>query len=489
MSGAFPRLRGPTEEKRVLNFFGRIGAAFSALPGVHLLLFTLAIWAVFTLILLSNPKNRLNRWCFVGGMVFSVGAFKEYLFYGIGPSLVASGVWTQSGAQLVYSCLSAVFYLLAIPCVLMFAFCFARLEQTRVFSVLRVAVWLPAVYLCFIFPPTRVCLLQKDPVFCLSIAGYNWLGGLAASAVMLRALRADRRGPRYRQRRLAAVSVLLPLWVWLVVAFPYHALGVPNLSKIWQIELPVVLFILVFCLYHAFREGIWGLRLRRETYDWSGNGGEILQRNTQYVAHALKNDLNKIDWCAAMLADQMPDSREVAIIRGSTDHLRMLIRRTRLHTDRIILEPELCDVRKLFEQVVGETPAAPDLTLSIGRCDGAPLLCDRTHIRETLNNLVANAAEAMNGAGHITLSYTRAARRAVIAVADDGPGIPRERQKRIFEPYFSTKTSGENFGLGLYYCRNVMEAHGGSISVESAVGRGSTFSLRFYPPKKGHTRE
>ena len=212
-----------------------------------------------------------------------------------------------------------------------------------------------------------------------------------------------------------------------------------------------------------------------------------MQRNTQYVAHALKNDLNKIDWCAVMLADQMPDSREVAIIRGSTDHLRMLIRRTRLHTDRIILEPELCDVRKLFEQVVGETPAAPDLTLSIGRCDGAPLLCDRTHIRETLNNLVANAAEAMNGAGHITLSYTRAARRAVIAVADDGPGIPRERQKRIFEPYFSTKTSGENFGLGLYYCRNVMEAHGGSISVESAVGRGSTFSLRFYPPPEERT--
>lgn len=76
---------------------------------------------------------------------------------------------------------------------------------------------------------------------------------------MLCALRSDRRSSLYRQRRLVAVSILLPLWVWLVAAFPFHALGISNLSKIWQIELPVVLFILVFFLYHAFREGIWGM--------------------------------------------------------------------------------------------------------------------------------------------------------------------------------------------------------------------------------------
>ncbi|MFR6027061.1 MAG: hypothetical protein ACLUMK_11160 [Christensenellales bacterium] len=137
---------------------------------------------------------------------------------------------------------------------------------------------------------------------------------------MLCALRSDRRSSLYRQRRLVAVSILLPLWVWLVAAFPYHALGISNLSKIWQIELPVVLFILVFFLYHAFREGIWGMRLRRETYDWSGSRGEVLQRNTQYVAHALKNDLNKIDWCTALLDEQMPGSAKSisSAIRSNT---------------------------------------------------------------------------------------------------------------------------------------------------------------------------
>ena len=206
-----------------------------------------------------------------------------------------------------------------------------------------------------------------------------------------------------------------------------------------------MLFILVFFLYHAFREGIWGMRLRRETYDWSGSRGEVLQRNTQYVAHALKNDLNKIDWCTALLDEQM---------------------------------------------LIHETPHAPALTLEVAACDDAPLFCDKTHIHETLTNLISNASEAMRGSGRITLSYThaKAARKAVISVSDNGPGMTPEQQKRIFEPYFTTKSSGENFGLGLYYCQNVMNAHGGSITVRSTPGEGSTFSLRFHSSPEERTR-
>ena len=305
----------------MLDFLSRVIAYWASLPGTHLLVFTLVIWAAFSLVLLADARNHLNQWCFTGGMMFSVGALKEYLYYGLAPSLIASGIWTQAGASLMYSILSAVFYLLAIPCVMMFAFYFAQLNQTRFFPLLRVVVWLPAVCLSVRFPPDRVASLQRDPVFCLSIAGYNVLFGLIATLILLRALWVERHGRHNRQRRLVAVSVLLPLWVWLVAAFPYHALGIPHLDKIWQIELPVVLFTLCFLLYHAFREGIWGMRLRRETYDWSGSD-EVLQRNTQYVAHALKNDLNKIDWCAALLderRDRLTGSIRAALQRRAVD--------------------------------------------------------------------------------------------------------------------------------------------------------------------------
>ena len=463
----------------MLDLLGRVSTYLSGLTGLHLLIFTLAIWVVFSLILMANAQNKLNQWCFIGGMAFSLGALKEYLYYGVGPSLIAAGAWTASGAQTLYSLLSAAFYLLSIPCVLMFAFYFARLNRAHLFPLLRVAVWLPAVYLSLLFPPTRTLLLQSNPIFCLCIAGYNWLGGITATSIMLGALRAYRADSHYRQRRLVAVSVLLPLWVWLVAAFPYHALGISNLNKIWQIELPVVLFILIFFLYHAFREGIWGMRLRRETYDWSGSGGEVLQRNTQYVAHALKNDLNKIDWCTALLNEQLPENREVAIIRSSVEHLRALIRRTRTHTDRVTLEPASCEIRALFEQLIRETPHTSALAFEIAACDDAPLFCDPAHIRETLANLISNASEAMHGTGKIVLSYAHSMHKAVITVSDNGPGMTQTQQKRIFEPYFTTKTSGENFGLGLYYCQNVMTAHGGQILVKSAPGKGCTFSLIF----------
>ena len=389
----------------MLDFLGCISAYWAGLPSLYLLLFVLVIWVVFALILLADARNKLNQWCFIGGMAFSVGVFKEYLYYGIGPSLIASGAWTVSGAQLLYSILSAAFYLLSIPCVLMFAFYFARLNQTRVFPLLRVAVWLPAVYLGLLFPPVRTLPLQSNPVFCLSIAGYNWLGGGIASAVILCALRSDRRSSLYRQRRLVAVSILLPLWT-------------------------------------------------------------------------------------ALLDEQMPGNREVDIIRHSVEHLRALICRTKTHTDRVTLEPDFCDVRALFEQLIHETPHAPALTLEVAACDDAPLFCDKTHIHETLTNLISNASEAMRGSGRITLSYThaKAARKAVISVSDNGPGMTPEQQKRIFEPYFTTKSSGENFGLGLYYCQNVMNAHGGSITVRSTPGEGSTFSLRFHSSPEERTR-
>lgn len=476
-----------TEEKNVPDFLSRVSAYWASLPGMHLLVFTLVIWAAFSLVLLADARNQLNQWCFTGGMMFSVGALKEYLYYGLGPSLIASGIWTQAGASLMYSVLSAAFYLLAIPCVMMFAFYFAQLNQTRFFPLLRVVVWLPAVCLSVRFPPDRVASLQRDPVFCLSIAGYNVLFGLIATLILLRALWMERHGGHNRQRRLVAVSVLLPLWVWLVAAFPYHALGIPHLDKIWQIELPVVLFTLCFLLYHAFREGIWGMRLRRETYDWSGSG-EVLQRNTQYVAHALKNDLNKIDWCAALLDERLPENRELQIIRGSVDHLRALLQRTRMHTGRVILSPGDCDVRALFEQIIRETPHTDALRIEIDRCDDAPLYCDPSHVREALTNLVGNAVEAMRGSGRITLSYVRTAHKAAVSVCDDGPGMTPAAQKRIFEPYYTTKTSGEKFGLGLYYCQNVMNVHEGSIRVSSAPGKGCTFTLIFPLAAQGRRR-
>ena len=106
-------------------------------------------------------------------------------------------------------------------------------------------------------------------------------------------------------------------------------------------------------------------------------------------------------------------------------------------------------------------------------------------VQQVLVNLVLNAKQAMPDGGLVTFPLTDDADdgTAQIAVRDTGAGIPREDLPRIFEPFYSTKTlgadAGGGTGLGLPLCRDVVEAHGGRIRVESAVGRGTCFTLKF----------
>ena len=235
-----------------------IDAAQKGLPGELLLAFAILILGIFSMILLANPHNKLNIWCFISGVTFSIGAWKEYLYYTLSPSLVMKGIWTAPFAETMYSVLSAAFYYLSLPPVLIFAFYFHHWDRRFGKWFLRGCLlsYLPAVIFAIVFPCTQTLHFQHLPVFCLLVAGYNWGLGILSTAIILHALWEEQMGTHFHQRRLAAVTILIPLWVWLVSAFPYHALGIPNLSKLWQFNLFVVVFILFYCFYHAFREGI-----------------------------------------------------------------------------------------------------------------------------------------------------------------------------------------------------------------------------------------
>ena len=101
-------------------------------------------------------------------------------------------------------------------------------------------------------------------------------------------------------------------------------------------------------------------------------------------------------------------------------------------------------------------------------------------IDQVLMNLVTNAAQAIGdreGGGRIQIAAHGDEERVAITVVDDGPGIPTEQLPRIFDPFFTTKDVGEGSGLGLSIVHGIIERHGGKISVESAVGKGTTFTI------------
>jgi two-component system NtrC family sensor kinase len=110
------------------------------------------------------------------------------------------------------------------------------------------------------------------------------------------------------------------------------------------------------------------------------------------------------------------------------------------------------------------------------------LLADPHQLRQVVINLVTNAHHALRetpAARHLVLTTRADAAQdsVVLEVTDTGPGIPLELQTRIFEPFFTTKPTQEGTGLGLSLCRGILEAHGGSIRVQSQPGQGTSFLI------------
>jgi signal transduction histidine kinase len=106
-----------------------------------------------------------------------------------------------------------------------------------------------------------------------------------------------------------------------------------------------------------------------------------------------------------------------------------------------------------------------------------PILVDPDQVGQVVQNLVINAIEAMPDGGTLTIRTWSTSDAVVASVSDTGIGIPPENLEKIFQPLFSTKTKG--IGLGLAVSRRLIDANGGALSVESQVGKGSTFTAIF----------
>jgi PAS domain S-box-containing protein len=106
-------------------------------------------------------------------------------------------------------------------------------------------------------------------------------------------------------------------------------------------------------------------------------------------------------------------------------------------------------------------------------------LCDPFQLQQVFINVINNARDAMaeKGGGILAVRTSRDEDKIVIEFEDNGPGISEERLKRIFDPFFSTKEVGKGTGLGLSMAYGIIKEHGGTISVDSQPGTGTTFTI------------
>lgn len=201
------------------------------------------------------------------------------------------------------------------------------------------------------------------------------------------------------------------------------------------------------------------------------------------LAHEIKNPLAGIKGAIDVIWDSLPAGDAHREILG--DVLHEVNRIDKIVKDLLnYAKPKppshgSIELPGLVQRIVAMAKAAPkhhSIPISIRQLAQVPgFTGDETQLEQVLMNLLLNAQNALTAGGciEVTLDYDDQAKSVRMEVKDNGPGIPEEIRKKVFQPFFTTRTDGT--GLGLATCLKNVQYHGGSIEVQSEVGHGTTF--------------
>ncbi len=251
----------------------------------------------------------------------------------------------------------------------------------------------------------------------------------------------------------------------------------------------VVLLLMTACCY-----GVQVLLDRQrqaveEAREFAAREGQLRSsgRLAAEFAHQIKNPLAVVNNAAYSL------QRALKTGKGNTGEQISIIQEEVARADRIITQimgyaqlsegrvEKLSVVEELDRAIEQVFPrAVPDAIMVERRYAGhfPPLLMLRRHLFEVFVNLLQNAREALNGQGHVRVTAQCHGDYSVeVSVQDDGPGIPADKLERIFEAYYTTKPRGT--GLGLAIVKHDVELYGGTVRVESELGKGAAFRIVF----------
>jgi len=210
------------------------------------------------------------------------------------------------------------------------------------------------------------------------------------------------------------------------------------------------------------------------------------------VAHEINNPLTGVLTFTHMLLRRKDIGDEIRSdlrkIAHATERVREIVKGLLDFSRQTKLDPEPLDVNRLVRSTISllENQAlVRGIRLIFEQGEELPMLTlDRSQVESALLNIILNALDATEPGESITLSTgvgifaTQGYRKGVeIAVIDTGCGIPPENLDKLFDPFFTTKEVGQGTGLGLAVSYGIVERHGGTIRVQSEVGRGSTFTI------------
>lgn len=248
-------------------------------------------------------------------------------------------------------------------------------------------------------------------------------------------------------------------------------------------------------LQNTFKEMVAAIGRRR-----AASQNKLLQSEKQAsvgklaagVAHEINNPLTGVLTYTHMLLRRKDLSEEVRsdlkVVAESTERVRRIVKGLLDFSRQTELDPEPTDINKLVRTTVKpmENQALlKGVSLILNPGTDLPMITlDRSQFQGVLMNIIINALDATEAGGLIDISTglnrsdgDSEEEGIEVRVVDTGCGIPQEHLEKLFDPFFTTKEVGQGTGLGLSVSFGIIQRHGGTIKVQSEVGKGSTFSV------------
>ncbi|MDR2612128.1 MAG: PAS domain S-box protein [Deltaproteobacteria bacterium] len=211
------------------------------------------------------------------------------------------------------------------------------------------------------------------------------------------------------------------------------------------------------------------------------------------VAHEVGNPLSTISGYAQILGAGAEDEAErreyISAILTQTERIRKILkelldysRPSRGIAETLDLAEHVPRIMRMLEAQRVFARIRTEYSLDPGR---APHLVtmDRDHLAQVVVIVAMNAAQAMAGqedpAPRFTVALSREPGRVILALSDNGPGMPEDVRRRVYDPFFTTKGPGQGTGLGLAICQRIVDSYRGSIELSTAPGEGASFSISF----------
>ena len=248
------------------------------------------------------------------------------------------------------------------------------------------------------------------------------------------------------------------------------------------------------------------LERERAARESAEEGNRLKDQFLATVSHELRTPLNAIlGWADMMrtpgIDEAIRDRAGRSIYENARQQARMideLLDIARIVSGKLRLERTLVDLEQVVRAAVDVVQAAAEakhVSIAVETDpDVGELYGDAARLQQIAWNLLSNAVKFTEGGGKVVVSIRRVQSAAEIAVTDDGAGIPEEFLPWVFEPFRQADASNTRrhggLGLGLSIVRHLVEAHGGTVAVSSAEGRGSTFTVRLpirsMPPESAY---